>query len=252
MRARRAKTAALPMVLAAFLMSATGCRKVEEPSGAEATGAWAQVADILAQVSEPTFPSVDFNIRDFNAVSDGATDCREAIMAAVLACGEADGGRVLVPAGTYLVKGPIHLESNVNLHLAEGAEIKFGGKYLDYLPLVLTRWEGTRVYNYSPFIFAYRKKNIALTGSGTLNGQAKETWSTWTEKDDADVEASRRMNLEGGSVIDRFLGDGHYLRPSMIQFFGCENVLVEGVKIVDSPFWCLHPTFSSNITIRHI
>jgi len=241
----------LAVVAVAVLLVVAGCRK-GKPETSQHVGAWAQVPDILAHVTPPVFPDVDFNVQDFNAVSDGQTDCREAIMAAVLACSEAEGGRVLVPAGTYLVKGPIHLESNVNLHLAEGAHLKFGGKYIDYLPLVMTRWEGTRVYNYSPFVFAYRKHNVALTGKGTLDGQAKETWSTWTEKDDAGVEMTRRMNLEGNSVVDRFLGDGHFLRPSMIQFLGCENVLVEGVKIVDSPFWCLHPVFSKNVTIRGV
>jgi polygalacturonase len=250
MREQRVKTVALALLMAACLMIATGCSQVEEPP--EATGAWAQVADILAQIHEPNIPDRQFNITEYGAVGDGQTNCYEAFVAAVAACEAAEGGRVLVPAGTYLVNGPIHFASNMNLHLAEGSHIKFGGKYIDYLPLAMTRWQGTRVYNYSPFIYAYRKHHISLTGSGTLDGQAQDTWSTWTEKEATGAENTLKMNEEGNSVIDRFLGDGHFLRPSMIQFLGCDNVLIEGVKIVNSPFRCLHPVFSKQMTIRNI
>jgi len=183
-------------------------------------------------------------------VGDGETDCKKAFDKAILACCYAEGGRVVVPAGTYLVNGPIHFQSDMNLHLEEGSRIVFGKKYEDYLPPALTRWECTRIYNYSPFVYAYRKKNIALTGTGELDGQAHDTWSTWSGRAGADKEAVRKANRDEVPVIDRVFGAGHYLRPSMVQFFGCENVLVEGVKILDSPFWCVHPVFSKNVTIR--
>jgi hypothetical protein len=242
----------LLIVTLVLVVVAGGCRKSGTTAKSTYTGSWAQVPDILAQLGEPNIPDRDFDITKFEAVADGTTDCRPAIMAAIQACEDAGGGRVNVPAGTYLVNGPIYLASDMNLHLAEGAHLKFGTKYDDYLPLVLTRWEGTRIYNYCPFIYAYRKKNVALTGTGTLDGQAKDTWSTWTEKDDKGIETARRLNVEDKPVVDRFLGDGYFLRPSMITFFGCENVLVDGVQIVDSPFWCLHPTFSKKVTIRNV
>ncbi|UCD51953.1 MAG: hypothetical protein JSW27_04805, partial [Phycisphaerales bacterium] len=252
MTEQQAKTVALAVLMAGGLMIATGCSKVDEPGAAQATGAWAQVADIVGEIPEPNIPDRVFDITAYGAVGDGQTNCYEAFAAAVAACEAAGGGRVLVPAGTWLVNGPIHLASDMNLHLADGAHIKFGGKYIDYLPLAMTRWRGTRVYNYSPFIYAYRKHNISLTGSGTLDGQAKDTWSTWTEKEVAGAQTALRMNEEGSSVIDRFLGDGHFLRPSMIQFLGCDGVLIEGVKIVNSPFWCLHPVFAKRMTIRNV
>lgn len=248
------KSTGLHVLLAitlALVFSTTGCREADTESPAE-QGAWVQVRDILAHIPEPNIPDRDFDITEYGAKPDGTTDCRPAIMEAVAACEAAGGGRVLVPAGTWLVNGPIWFCSDMNLHLAEGSHIKFGTKYDDYLPLAMTRWEGTRVYNYFPLIYAYRKNNIALTGTGTLDGQAKDTWATWTEKQGPGVENIRKLNLEGTSVVDRFLGDGHFLRPSMIQFLGSDTVLVEGVKIVDSPFWCLHPTFSKNVTIRNV
>ncbi len=229
-----------------------GCRKDGTTGASKYTGSWAQVPDILAQIGEPNIPSRDFDITKFEAVADGTTDCRPAIMAAIAACEEAGGGRVIVPAGTYLVNGPLYLVNDMELHLAEGARLKFGSKYDDYLPLVLTRWAGTQIYNYCPFIYAYRRKNVALTGTGTLDGQAKDTWSTWARKQDKGIETLRRWNDEGTPVVDRFLGDGYFLRPSMIGFLGCTNVLVDGVTIIDSPFWCLHPISSKKVTIRNV
>jgi len=215
-------------------------------------GSWAQVADILAAIKVPSFAERDFDVTDYGAVGDGKTDCKQAFDKAILACCYAGGGRVIVPAGTYLVNGPIHFESDINLHLAEGARIVFGTNFEDYLPPALSRWAGTRIYNYSPMIYAYRKKNIALTGKGVLDAQAHDTWCRWVGKSGQTAKEVRRMNREDVPVVDRMFGAGHNIRPSMIVFFGCENVLVEGVKIVDAPAWCVQPVFSKNITIRNI
>lgn len=252
MENRYGKRTVLLMSALVLLAVVGGCRRGAPTPESDYTGSWAQVPNILATIGEPNIPSRDFNIVEFDAVADGVTDCRPAIMAAIQACEDAGGGRVVVPAGTYLVNGPLYLVNDMDLHLAEGAHLKFGAKYDDYLPLVLTRWRGTQIYNYCPFLYAYRRTNVAVTGTGTLDGQAKDTWSTWTTKEDKGAETARRLNAEGTSVVDRFLGDGYFLRPSMIAFLGCENVLVEGVTIVDSPFWCLHPIFSKKVTIRNV
>ena len=220
-------------------------------SGANA-GSWAQVAEILSRIEVPKFAERDFNIMDYGAVGDGQTDCKKAMDKAILACCYAGGGRVVVPAGTYLVNGPVHLQSDVNLHLEEGSRIVFGTNYEDYLPVALTRWAGTRIYNYSPLVYAYRKKNVALTGKGVLDGQAHDTWCKWVGQSGDAGKDVRRMNREDVPVVDRVFGAGHYIRPSMVQFYGCENVLVDGVKIVDAPCWCVHPVFSKNVTIRNI
>ena len=129
---------------------------------------WAQVADILTQIRVPAFPERDFSILDFGA-SPGDTDALPAITQAIAACNAAGGGRVVVPAGTFLVNGPIHLKSNVNFHLSEGAVLLFGTDPNMYLPLVLTRWEGMECMNYSPLIYAYEQENIAITGKGILD-----------------------------------------------------------------------------------
>jgi polygalacturonase len=132
--------------------------------------AWESVPALLMRILPPTFPAQDFEVGSYGARADGRTDCRPAFQAAIEACAEAGGGRVVVRAGQYLVNGPLHLRSNVNLHLMKGAMVRFGVNPMDYLPPVLVRWEGTRCYNYSPLIYASQAENIAITGWGTEIG----------------------------------------------------------------------------------
>jgi polygalacturonase len=159
---------------------------------------------------------------------------------------------VLVPAGTYLCNGPIHLASNIDLHLAEGARLLFGTNPADYLPAVLTRWEGTRCYNYSPLIYAHQQQNIAITGSGSVDGQAGKFWGAWKQKQAADQNALRDMGMRREPLERRIFAQDHYLRPCLFQPYDCRNVLVEGVTFQGSPFWTVHPVFCTNVTVRGI
>src|SRR5438270_928369 len=84
---------------------------------------WAAVPAILARIKPPQFPARDFKITDYGATPGGTSDCTEAIRQAIAACHGAGGGRVVVPPGVFLT-GAIHLLSNVNLYLTEGATLK--------------------------------------------------------------------------------------------------------------------------------
>ncbi len=104
---------------------------------------WKQVPGILRRIVPPKFPARDLDITQFGAVGDGRTDCTAAIAQAIDACAEKGGGRVVVPAGEFFT-GPIHLKSNVNLHLAAtNSVLKFNTDPQAYLPAVFTRFEGT-------------------------------------------------------------------------------------------------------------
>ena len=94
--------------------------------------------------------------------------------------------------------------------------------------------------------------NIAITGEGTIDGNAKTGFATWKPKQKKDQKFLRQMGNDGVPVNERIFGKGHWLRPSMIQFYGCKNVLVDGVTILDSPFWVIHPVFCTNVTVRNV
>ncbi|GIZ08889.1 glycoside hydrolase family 28 protein [Flavobacterium sp. UMI-01] len=136
---------------------------------------WSQMKSIEASIVVPVFKNKSYNVLDYGAIPDGETDNTKVLNKVIWMCSNAGGGRVIVPAGKYL-SGPINLQNNVNLHLAEGVEILFSTNPKDY-PIVHTSFEGTEVMNFSPLVYAYQKKNVALTGKGVLNGQAtNENW----------------------------------------------------------------------------
>jgi polygalacturonase len=158
---------------------------VSDESKAVAPDPWAKMNEILAAIQPPVFPDKTFDITAYGGKTGGKTDCLSAIKKAIEECNAAGGGKVLLPAGEYLVNGPIHLKSNVNLHIAEGATVKFSTNPKHYLPVVMTRWEAAECYNYSPLIYAYQQENIAITGTGTLDGQAdSNNWWNWVDKEE--------------------------------------------------------------------
>ncbi|WP_417558665.1 glycoside hydrolase family 28 protein [Mesoflavibacter zeaxanthinifaciens] len=238
----------------------SSCKK--EQKQVEAVNYWEKADAIMKQVVEPVFSEEVYNINDFGAVSDGETSNTDAFKKAIKACSENGGGKVVVPEGKYLT-GAIHLDNNVNLHLLEGAEILFSTNPDDYYPLVHTSYEGIELMNYSPLIYAYKKTNVAVTGKGVLNGQAgNDNWWAWCGKDTYgwkegaphqrdSLNLPRLMNMgeKGIAVQERVFGNDHYLRPTFLEPFGCENVLIKGVKIINAPFWIIHPYKSNNVIV---
>jgi len=221
-------------------------------AAAESSG-WNVVPAIEAAIEPPVFPGRSFSITSYGAQGDGATDCRPAIDQAIKACVAAGGGRVVVPEGDWLVRGPIHLRSNVNLHLANGATVRFSTEPADYLPAVLARYEGNEVMNFSPLLYAIDCENIAITGSGTFDGQAgPKNWWRWKGSGNQDQERLRQLGEENVPAAERQFGEGHELRPNFVQPHRCRNVLIEGVTFTNSPMWNVTPVLCENVTIRGI
>src|SRR5215510_10357349 len=143
-----------------------------ELASAQADGPWEMIyGGILARIKAPVFPRREFLITKFGAQAGGLQDCSQALTQAIAACHKAGGGNVVVPEGIFLT-GPVHLLSNVNLHLSRGATLKFSQNPKDYLPTVFTRWEGTDLMNYSPFIYALNQTNFFIREEGTREGQS--------------------------------------------------------------------------------
>ncbi|MFH6968714.1 glycoside hydrolase family 28 protein [Flavobacterium sp. FlaQc-28] len=222
---------------------------------------WKRMESIIKSIPETHFSDKTYNINDFGAVADAKTSNTLAFEKAIKACASNGGGKILVPNGKYLT-GPIHLESNVNLHLEDNAEILFSLNPKEY-PIVHTSWEGTEVMNYSPLIYAKGKTNVAVTGKGILNGQADSTnWWVWSggknygwkkgipsQNDPNNREVLVDMAEKGIPVAERIFGEGRYLRPNFIEFFECNTVLVKDVTIINAPFWILHPIKTNNMII---
>jgi polygalacturonase len=204
----------------------------------------------MPAVRPPTFPARVVDVRDHGAVADGATDCTAAFAAAIAACAAAGGGRVLIPAGEWLT-GPIHLRSDIDLHVADGATVRFHADPRRYLPPVFVRWSGLECYNYSPLIYARDCRNLAVTGRGTLLGGGPAWWA-WEKAEARSAASLYQMVLAEAAVEQRCFGDeGAPLRPQFICPVNCTNVLLEDFTIGEAgPFWNVHVTYCRNVTVR--
>ncbi len=222
---------------------------------------WEDVPAFAETIIPPVFPDREFVITRFGAVGDGKTDCSAAIARAIDTCAASGGGHVVVPEGRFLT-GAVHLLDNVDLHLARNAILLFMRDTRRF-PLVLTRFEGAECMNFSPFVYACDRQNVALTGEGTLDGQADSTlWWPWTGKtrfgwkEGMPEQKTDRASLfdmaeKGVPAVQRIFGEGHLLRTNFVQFYRCRSVLVEGVTLRRSPMWGIHPVLCENVVIRN-
>jgi polygalacturonase len=232
--------------------------------------AWERLPGILERINPPDFSLSREVVTISGENGDSTKDFREAFNKAISELSGSGGGRLIVPPGQYFIDGPIHLKSNINLHIEEGARIFFSHNPDSYLPAVKVRWEGTVCYNYSPLIYGYQLENVAITGKGIIDGAAKEWSIEWRKHQNPDKTRLRQMgndtvpeqervfangylDLDGDGRDDGY-GDGmqHYLRPTLIELYECEGVLIEDLTLRDSPMWTVHPVFSKNVTLRNL
>lgn len=221
---------------------------------------WGILNKVEQMLLPTSFPNRVFHIVDDYQAQRGQ-DISQQLCRAISDCHRAGGGMVLIPEGVFYTKA-IHLLSNVNLHLEEGAILKFSTVATDYAPQVPTRWEGIDCMGYSPLIYAYRQENVAVTGKGILDGQA--SWDNWWKlraRTSAEDKAKGRFmgkeklhayEKNGTSIAERLFTETDELRPQFIQFYQCNRILVEDVTLNNAPFWLLHPLMSKNIVVRNV
>lgn len=174
-----------------------------------------------------------FSITEFGAVPGDKKKISLAIKKAIDKANKVGGAIVVIPPGEWIT-GKVHLKSNVNLHLAKGAVLVFSEDPSDYLPAVHTSWEGFECYNYSPLIYAYECKNIAITGEGEIKAKM-DVWETWFSRPPAHMNSLKNLyNLASTNspVKNRqMVSDTSHLRPQFIQFNRCQNVLLDGIRL---------------------
>ena len=205
-------------------------------------------------IKRPVFPDKEFVVTDFGAKEGGKCVITDAIRKAIFACNDAGGGSVIIPKGRWWT-GKVHLRSNVNLHLAEGAELLFSDNPEDYLPAVQSSWEGMECFNYSPLIYAYGCTNVALTGKGTIKAKL-DTWTEWFKRPPAHMEALKQLYTlaaKGVPVEGRQMAVGeNHMRPPFIQFNRCRNILIQDVNVINSPFWTIHLLLCDGAVVRRV
>jgi len=227
------------------------------PAAAQIGDAPSEIARIEApfdmpQLERPSIPDRTFNIRDYGAremTDDDRNMITDAVHQAIEAAHAAGGGRVVIPDGEWL-SAPIHLKSNINLHLEDNATVFFSERKDDYLPVVPQRHEGVEAYNYSPMIYAAHVKNVAITGKGTFDGQGQHWWDWYREYGAPPRAIATQVPL---SRRDWGKGAGHEgMRPNFMVFWHAENILVEGVTLRDGPMWNVHLIYSQNAIVRDV
>lgn len=207
------------------------------------------------KIKTPDFSKcATFLITDFGAVKGDQDKTTQAIAKAIEQANKVGGGIVVVPEGEWLT-GKIHFKSNVNLHLNKGALLLFSDNPKDYLPAVHSTWEGLECYNYSPLIYAYECKNIAITGEGGIKAKM-DFWKKWAGRPAGHMNSLKRLyNLSAQNVpVEQrvMVNDTANLRPQFIQFNRSENILLDGFSITNSPFWTVHMYLSKDIIARNL
>lgn len=205
----------------------------------------------MAKIQFYAFPEHTCSIENYGAKGDGTTLNTQAIANAIYDCTNQGGGTVRIPVGRFLT-GPIRLESNVRLDIAEGAELLFSQTFTNYLPPVFSRYEGIELYNYSPLISARDCHNVAITGKGRINGNGQAWWRL-KNRQLFGTKKLYQMSEAGIPSEQRIFGterDG--LRPALIEFVHCSNIELSSLTIINGPMWTIHPLYSDTILIRDI
>jgi polygalacturonase len=172
-------------------------------------------------------PCVWFNVLDNGAIRDGSAPSTASIQKTIDLCGHHGGGTVFIPAGTY-VTGTIWMRSNITLHVESGA-VLLGDTDIAAFPLWTTKWEGNAVASsHAPLIGGEGLTNIAVTGRGVIDGRGKMWWDAFHQ----------------GKIRD--------IRPHLIRFVDCRDVLIDGLHFINSPRWTLNPVACDNVTITRV
>ena len=151
--------------------------RAAEPDADEAL--WREAEAIVERIAEPSFPARDFVVTTFGAVGDGRANCTAAIRTAIRACSNAGGGRSGAARAVPDRRPAPVAERQPAPRRWRHAAVPDHTRRLSAGRS--TRYGGNDLFNYAPLIYAYNQRNIAITGAGTLDGQASNIhWWPWS------------------------------------------------------------------------
>ncbi len=186
----------------------------------------------------PVIPDRTFLLTDYGAVGDGKTLNTEAFKKAIAAIDQAGGGKLVVPKGVFRT---LHftLCSSLDLHLDEGAVIQAPDSFADYGmpdPASLHSQEEVKaqVKTPEPLITGANLHDVALTGTGTIDGNGALWWA-WSER------AGRR---QPGRVV--------YRRPHLVVINGCQRLHIADITLTNSSMFHLVPRDITDLTIERV
>jgi hypothetical protein len=205
----------------------------------------------LAAFGQST-PSGFFNVVDYGAKRDASAPSTAAFRSAIQACAKAGGGTVFVPAGHY-VSGAIEMVSNMTLFIDAGAVIRFVANREDY-PMVSSRFEGVETKAPAAMIGGHNLENIAITGRGTIQADNAEWRKLMSDAGNRQgwMEMLQRIERKETIPDDLRAKGAQSLRADFIRPVESKNVLIEGIHIVGSPMWTIHPLYCENVVIRNV
>lgn len=206
------------------------------------------------------------NLKTFGGMGDGKTSNTVTIKRAIDKLASEGGGTLFFPSGIYLT-GPVVLKSNITLDLEAGAVIKFSDDFSEYTPFVEMRYEGVVMKSFCPMIYAYEQENITIKGEGTIDGNGKKWWYGTFTIEGAHKDENFKKELSGyqdmwtkenpGFAIEeqsdwKRTSGKRFFRPPLMQPYKCKNFKIEGVTIINSPFWTINPEFCENVTVKGV
>ncbi len=216
----------------------------------------------LPVVKAPVIPNNTVNIKDFGGVGDGIYLNTDAFEKAFDELSRLGGGHLVVPEGVWIT-GPIILKDNIDLHLEKNAIIMASPDKSLFLRTV----NGKKDRKATPMITANNAKNVSITGEGTIDGNGVH-WRPVKRSKVSDVEWKEFLSMggtqqDGGSLwfphdLDHFdnIADSpetlEFMRAHLVRFKDCENVLVSGITLQNSPKFHFVPNNCKNLIIDGI